>query len=79
MLLTNKQTDKQTNATENIISFCQDRPVARLFCGGGGGVKSVKFGDLLWLRVDYLAIALNLAILSDPPDPTLATGLQEGN
>ena len=42
------------------------RPVARLFCRGGGGggeVKSVKFWDLLWLRVDYLAIALNLAIL----------------
>ena len=44
-----------------------------------GGVKSIKFGDLLWLRVDYLAIALNLAILGrsdDPPDPPPATGLQ---
>ena len=29
----------------------------------GGGVKLVKFWDLLCLRVDYLAIALNLAIV----------------
>ena len=36
------------------------RPIARLFCGGG--VKLVKFWDLLWLRVDYLAITLDLAI-----------------
>ena len=37
-----------------------------------GGVKSVKFWDLLWLRVDYLAIALDLAILGGvtwPPWP----------
>ena len=52
----------------------RDRPVARLFCwGGGGGVKLVKFWDLLWLRVDYLAIALDLAIWGGgirwPPDP----------
>ena len=47
------------------------RPVARLFFWGGD-VKLVKFWDLLWLRVDYLAIALDLAILAgpdDPPDP----------
>ena len=34
-----------------------DRPLFFL-----GGVKLVKFWDLLWLRVDYLAIALDLAI-----------------
>ena len=63
---------------ENHLIDWESRPVARLFfcvCvgRGGGAVKLVKFWDLLSLRVDYLAIALDLVIWggggqSDPPD-----------
>ena len=49
------------------------------FCGGGeGGGQICQILGLLWLRVDYLAIALDLANFfffggggsDDPPDPT---------
>ena len=50
------------NFLSNVV-HTQTRPIARLFCGrGGGGGKLVKFWDLLWLLVDYLAIVLDLAI-----------------
>ena len=42
-----------------------NRPKARLFLcvwGGGGGGQIDQFWNLLWLRVDYLAITLDLAI-----------------
>ena len=46
--------------------------------GGEGGVKVVKFWDLLLLHVDYFAIAFDLAIFSDTLPPPLLPGYGPG-